>query len=88
MTTSVGGEAPGDEKQVAPLDFRQTLRSREHQPAVAFDQAAGLGGDYRLDARNTREDRVRSGEVELRQAGIERFDDDEGRTGHERLLTF
>ena len=76
------GVAAGDEQQVAALDLGHAAGSGEDQAAVGFDRPAGLGGDDDARAGNAREDGVRPGEIELRHAGIDGFDNEEFGFGH------
>jgi hypothetical protein len=80
--------AAGDEQQVAALDLGHSLGSGKDETAVRFDRPAGLGGDDDAGAGDTREDGVRPGEIELRHARINGFDDEEFGLGHRALLRF
>ena len=78
----LGRRAARDEQQVAALDFGHSPGSGEDEVAVGRDRPARLRGDDDLRARDAGEDRVRPGEIELRHAGIDGFDNEKFGLGH------
>ena len=88
LATSVAAKPPGTNSRSQRSISAMRRRAGEDETAVGLDLAAGLGGDDDARAGDAPEDRVRRGEIELRHAGIDRFDDEEFGFGHGALLRF